>query len=173
LNHTFVQLATLMDSAISIADAASFRHIGSVGWKIASGAIFWSKEAYRVPDIDRGEKATIDLLLQRLHPDDRAILQARGGSSVEARQALVVVRGSGIGLEPAASARLFTPFFATRDGGMGMVSRSAARSSKCTEDGYGPCPTTDRRRPSASPCRFRRRTQREPGLRRRRRSLDT
>jgi len=120
LNHTFVQLATLMDSAISIADAASFRHIGSVGWKIASGAIFWSKEAYRVPDIDRGEKATIDLLLQRVHPDDRAILQARGGSSVEARQALVVVRGSGIGLEPAASARLFTPFFTTRDGGMGM-----------------------------------------------------
>ena len=38
----------------------------------------------------------------------------------DADQALVAVQDSGVGLEPQAAARLFTPFFTTRDGGMGM-----------------------------------------------------
>src|SRR5262249_30594067 len=60
-------------------EAQALSRTGSFGWKIASGEVFWSKEAYRVLDIDRGEKATVDLLLQRVHPDDRPILQAELG----------------------------------------------------------------------------------------------
>ncbi len=56
-------------------EAQALSRTGSFSWKVASGAIFWSKEGCRLLGIDPAEKPTIDMLLQRVHPDDRQVLQ--------------------------------------------------------------------------------------------------
>jgi signal transduction histidine kinase len=61
----------LRRSEAYLADAQRLSHTGSFGWKIASGNIVWSKETYRIFGVDETVKPTIDLILQRVHPDDR------------------------------------------------------------------------------------------------------
>jgi hypothetical protein len=39
------------------------------------GQIFWSEETFQIFKYDRGTKATMDLLLQRVHPEDRVLVQ--------------------------------------------------------------------------------------------------
>jgi PAS domain S-box-containing protein len=56
-------------------EAQQLSHTGSFAWKIASGDIVWSKEAYRILGVDQTVKPTIDLILQRVHPDDRELVQ--------------------------------------------------------------------------------------------------
>jgi PAS domain S-box-containing protein len=58
-------------------EAQRLSQTGSFGYTISSGAIYWSREAYRIFACDPEATVTIDLLLQRTHPDDRALLQAR------------------------------------------------------------------------------------------------
>jgi len=61
----------LRRSEAYLADAQRLSHTGSFGWKIASGDIVWSKETYRIFGVDETVKPTLDLILQRVHPDDR------------------------------------------------------------------------------------------------------
>ncbi len=56
-------------------EAQRLSHTGSFGWKVASGDIVWSKETYQILGVDRTVKPTIDLILQRVHPDDRELVQ--------------------------------------------------------------------------------------------------
>jgi PAS domain S-box-containing protein len=58
-----------------LADAQRLSHTGSFGWKPGSGEIVWSDETYRIFEYDPAVKPTIDLLVQRVHPDDRAEFQ--------------------------------------------------------------------------------------------------
>jgi PAS domain S-box-containing protein len=58
-----------------LADAQRLSNTGSFGWKIASGEIFLSKETYRIMGLGETAKPTIDLILQRVHPDDRKLVQ--------------------------------------------------------------------------------------------------
>ena len=44
---------------------------GSFGWRPDSGEIFWSDETYRIFEYDHVVKPTIDLAVQRVHPEDR------------------------------------------------------------------------------------------------------
>src|SRR4030095_1584909 len=46
-------------------------HTGSFGWRPASREIVWSDETYRIFEYDRAVKPTIDLMVQRVHPEDR------------------------------------------------------------------------------------------------------
>ena len=65
--------------------------------------------------------------MQAMDPVTDRPQRLRVRSCLEGDQVTVAVQDSGVGLEPAAAARLFTPFFTTRDGGMGMglsISRS-------------------------------------------------
>ncbi len=56
-------------------EAQGLSRTGSFSWKVSSGDIFWSKEAYRMLELDRTAKPSIDLLLQRIHQDDRQVVQ--------------------------------------------------------------------------------------------------
>jgi PAS domain S-box-containing protein len=58
-----------------LADAQRLSNTGSFGWKIDSGEIFLSKETYRIMGLEETAKPTIDLILQRVHPDDRKLVQ--------------------------------------------------------------------------------------------------
>jgi PAS domain S-box-containing protein len=55
-----------------LAEAQGLSHTGSFGWKPDTGEIVWSDETYRIFEYDRSVKLTIDSLVQRVHPEDRA-----------------------------------------------------------------------------------------------------
>ena len=55
-----------------LAEAQRLSHTGSFGWKPDTGEIVWSDETYRIFEYDRSITPTIDSLVQRVHPDDRA-----------------------------------------------------------------------------------------------------
>ena len=59
-----------------LAEAQRLSHTGSFGWKPdSSGEIVWSDETYRIFEYDRTEKPTLNMVFQRIHPDDRALAQ--------------------------------------------------------------------------------------------------
>ena len=59
-----------------LAEAQRLSHTGSFGWKPDTGEIIWSDETYRIFEYDGAVTATIDLVVQRVHPEDRADVQS-------------------------------------------------------------------------------------------------
>jgi PAS domain S-box-containing protein len=59
---------------IYLADAQRLSMTGSFGWTPSSGEICWSDETYRIFELDRTVKPTVELVLQHVHPDDRALV---------------------------------------------------------------------------------------------------
>jgi len=55
-----------------LTEAQGLSHTGSFGWRPDSGGIVWSDETYRIFEYDRSVKPTIDSVVQRVHPGDRA-----------------------------------------------------------------------------------------------------
>src|SRR5467141_342311 len=58
-----------------LAEAQTLSHTGSFGWKVSSGEIFWSVETFRIFECDSGTKPTVELVLSRVYPDDRSVVQ--------------------------------------------------------------------------------------------------
>ena len=55
--------------------AQQLSHTGSFGWDVSSGDIYWSPETFRIFEFESVEKVTVDLILQRTHPEDRIAVQ--------------------------------------------------------------------------------------------------
>jgi len=58
-----------------LTDAQKLSHTGSFGWRPDSGEIVWSDETYRIFEYDRASKPTLDMVLERVHPEERAEFQ--------------------------------------------------------------------------------------------------
>src|SRR5712691_10642942 len=56
-----------------LTEAQRLSHTGSFGWKPDSGEIVWSDETYRIFEYDNTLRPTIDAVVQRVHPHDRAL----------------------------------------------------------------------------------------------------
>ena len=56
-----------------LAEAQQLSQTGSFGWNLSSGRIFWSEETFRIFGYDPLSVPTIELVLQRVHPDDLAV----------------------------------------------------------------------------------------------------
>jgi PAS domain S-box-containing protein len=67
--------AALLHSEMYLTEAQRLSRIGSFGWNVASGEIFWSDETFRIFQFDRTTKPTVELIIQRTHPEDRAAVQ--------------------------------------------------------------------------------------------------
>src|SRR4029453_2669145 len=52
-----------------LAEAQRLSQTGSFGWDVSSGEIFWSEETFRIFEYDQVAKPTLELLLQRVHPE--------------------------------------------------------------------------------------------------------
>jgi formate hydrogenlyase transcriptional activator len=88
-----VQLAQANDSLRRsesyLAEAQRLSLTGSFGWKVSSGELFWSQETFRIIGYDHGTKPTLELVLQRVHPEDRDFVQqiidqaSRDGADVD------------------------------------------------------------------------------------------
>ncbi len=58
-----------------LAEAQRLSHTGSFGWKVSSGEIFWSDETFRIFQCDPATTPTVELVLSRVHSDDRDLVQ--------------------------------------------------------------------------------------------------
>jgi PAS domain S-box-containing protein len=65
----------LRRSEAYLAEGQNISHTGSFGWSVISGEIYWSEETYNIFEQDRAVKPTLDLIFQRIHPDDRDRMQ--------------------------------------------------------------------------------------------------
>jgi PAS domain S-box-containing protein len=55
-----------------LAEAQRLSHTGSIGWTPDTGEIVWSDETYRIFAYDSAVKPTLDSVVARVHPEDRA-----------------------------------------------------------------------------------------------------
>jgi PAS domain S-box-containing protein len=58
-----------------LAEAQSLSHTGSFGWKPSTGEFIWSEETFRIFQYDPTMTPTVELVLQRVHPEDAALVQ--------------------------------------------------------------------------------------------------
>jgi PAS domain S-box-containing protein len=58
------------------AQAEALSHTGSFGWNPSSRQLFWSDETFSVLGYDQRVTPSLDLVFQRVHPDDVALLSA-------------------------------------------------------------------------------------------------
>jgi PAS domain S-box-containing protein len=65
----------LRRSEAYLAEAQRLSRTGSFGWKPSAGEIIWSEETFRIFQYDRTTLPTVELLLQRVHPEDVALVK--------------------------------------------------------------------------------------------------
>jgi PAS domain S-box-containing protein len=53
-----------------LAEAQRLSHSGTFGWKVRSGELVWSDETYKILGFARQTNPTLDLVFDRVHPDD-------------------------------------------------------------------------------------------------------
>jgi PAS domain S-box-containing protein len=58
-----------------LSDAQRLSRTGSFGWRVSTGEIVWSEETFRIFQYDRTTKPTVELVLQRTHPEDAAFVK--------------------------------------------------------------------------------------------------
>src|ERR1035438_4619877 len=65
----------LRQSETYLAEAQRLSHTGSFGWQPSTGEIIWSEETFRIFQYDPNTTPTVELLLQRVHPEDAAFVE--------------------------------------------------------------------------------------------------
>jgi PAS domain S-box-containing protein len=74
----------LRRSEAYLAEAQRLSLTGSFGWIVSSGEIFWSDETFCIFEYDQATKPTVELVLQRIHPEDVAFVQQKfDGASLD------------------------------------------------------------------------------------------
>jgi PAS domain S-box-containing protein len=67
--------SALRHSDMYLTEAQRLSQTGSFGWKPVSGEIYWSDEVLRIFQFDRTTEPSLEFVVQRTHPDDRAAVQ--------------------------------------------------------------------------------------------------
>jgi PAS domain S-box-containing protein len=60
----------LRRSEAYLAEAQRLSHTGSFGWRPSTDETIWSEETFRIFQYDRTTTPTVELILQRVHPED-------------------------------------------------------------------------------------------------------
>ncbi|HET6145855.1 MAG TPA: MHYT domain-containing protein [Candidatus Acidoferrales bacterium] len=65
----------LQRSEAYLAEAQRLSHTGSFGWRPSTDEIFWSEETFRIFQYDPATIPTWELVLQRVHPEEAALVK--------------------------------------------------------------------------------------------------
>ena len=82
-----------------LAEAESLSHSGIFAWQVDNNSLEWSDETYRILGFTRETHPTIDLVLERIHPEDRKRLSelrdraARDGMDLDFEHRLLMPNG--------------------------------------------------------------------------------
>jgi PAS domain S-box-containing protein len=84
---------------VYLEQAEELSHTGSFGWNLATGELVWSAEGFRILGYAPTVTPTIDLILERVHPDDRslverAIVNVKKGASMDFEHRYLMPDGS-------------------------------------------------------------------------------
>jgi PAS domain S-box-containing protein len=91
---------SLRRSEVYLAEAQRLSKTGSFGWCVSTGEINWSEETFRIFHYDRTIRPTIELIAQRVHPEDLASFNEtaaralRDGKDFEHEYRLVMPEGA-------------------------------------------------------------------------------
>jgi signal transduction histidine kinase len=84
-----------------LAQGQRISHTGSWGWQLATGALYWSEEHFRIFEFDpQTDKPSYSLFMERIHPEDRASFEellnraVRDKSDFENQYRIVLPDGS-------------------------------------------------------------------------------
>src|SRR5256885_13000142 len=58
-----------------LSEAQRLSHTGSFGWRVSTGDMIWSDETFRIFQYDRTTNPTVEDVLQRVHPEDAALVK--------------------------------------------------------------------------------------------------
>jgi formate hydrogenlyase transcriptional activator len=58
-----------------LAEAQQLSRTGSFGWIVPTGEIFWSEETFRIFEYETAVNPTLELVLDRVHPEDRGFVR--------------------------------------------------------------------------------------------------
>jgi PAS domain S-box-containing protein len=91
--------AQLRRSGAYLAEAQKLSMTGSFGWNVSADEHFWSEETFRIFEYDVSTKITMQLILDRVHPQDvplvrRVIAQAADGQDIDYECRLLMLSGS-------------------------------------------------------------------------------
>src|ERR1700720_4442808 len=95
-----VQEEKLQRSEAYLEEAQRLSHTGSFGWRPSTGEILCSEETFRIFQYDRATKPTVELILQRVHPEDTAFVKqnieraARDGKDFDFEHRLLMRDGA-------------------------------------------------------------------------------
>ena len=65
----------LRHSEAFLAQGQSLTQTGSLWWDVPTGEIIWSDETFRVMDVPKSIKPTLELALERVHPEDLSLVR--------------------------------------------------------------------------------------------------
>src|SRR6202790_2808958 len=95
-----LQEEKLQRSEAYLAEAQRLSRTGSFGWRVSTGEIIWSEETFRIFQYDRTTTPTVELILQRVHPEDAALVKqtieraSQDGKNFEHEYRLLMPDGS-------------------------------------------------------------------------------
>jgi PAS domain-containing protein len=90
----------LTRSEAYLAEAQTLSHTGSFGWDVSTGEQFWSAETFRIFEYEPTLKPTVELALERIHPEDLPLVQqvmtsvSEHGRDVDVEHRLLMPDGS-------------------------------------------------------------------------------
>src|ERR1700739_2021917 len=82
-----------------LAEAQKLSHSGTFGWKVRTGELIWSEETYRILGFARETNPTLDLVFDRIHPEDRERMQelrdraAQNGTDLDVEHRILLPDG--------------------------------------------------------------------------------
>ena len=76
----------LARSEAYLEEAQRLSRTGSFGWRVSTGEITWSEETFRIFGYDMALSVTLDMVLQRIHPEDRVIVQTDSRPRIQRRE---------------------------------------------------------------------------------------
>jgi PAS domain S-box-containing protein len=69
-----------------LAEGQKISHTGSWGWNVSTGKLVWSDEQWRIFGLNPSQiSPTLELLTERVHPEDRSFVQERLNSAISER----------------------------------------------------------------------------------------
>jgi PAS domain S-box-containing protein len=90
----------LQQSEAYLLEAQRLSHTGSFGWNVATDEHIWSEETFRIFEYDASTKITPQLIVERVHPEDRPLRKealdraAREGKDLDLEYRLLMPDGS-------------------------------------------------------------------------------